>query len=215
MSASTEDSSDGYDNVEGEELTEEQNKNTKWNSKRSDANLVAWRKEKVFTLWAKGWPQSRIAAELQCAQSTVSEDLTFLLKQSQDNLEHHLNEGIPKQWAQCSQGLKTVLTEGWNIYDTISGDASVRTTDKTAILALIKDCYKNLLDLNADSTIVSECINFSKRANNKLQSLQPEQQTDSGSSGIPEQPAEVEGEGDVDTSVSHTEEDVVEQEQKQ
>jgi hypothetical protein len=33
-----------------------------------------------------------------------------------------------------------------------------------------------MLDLNADSTIVSECINFSKRANNKLQSYQAEAQ---------------------------------------
>ena len=35
-----------------------------------------------------------------------------------------------------------------------------------------------MLDLNADSTIVSECINFSKRANSKLQPYQSQQQSD-------------------------------------
>ena len=94
------------------------------------------------------------------------------MKQTQDNLANHLNEGIPRQWAQCLQGLKTIMAEGWNIYDSISNDNTVRITDKTNVLALIKDCYKHMLDLNADSTIVSECINFSKRANNKLQPYQ-------------------------------------------
>ena len=54
---------------------------------------------------------------------------------------------------------------------------TVKITDKTNVLALIKDCYKHMLDLNADSTIVSECINFSKRANNKLQPYQSQQQS--------------------------------------
>ena len=147
------------------------------NTKRRNENLTAWRKDQVFTLWSKGWTQTRIANELQCAQSTVSEDIAWLMKQTEDNLANHLNEGIPRQWAQCLQGLKTIMAEGWNIYDSISNDNTVRITDKTNVLALIKDCYKHMLDLNADSTIVSECINFSKRANNKLQPYQSQQQS--------------------------------------
>ena len=138
------------------------------NYRRRDENLTKWRKDKVFTLWSKGWSQTKIASDLQCSQSTVSEDLALIFKQTEDNLANHLAEGIPRQWAQCLQGLKTIMAEGWNIYDSISNDNTVRITDKTTVLALIKDCYKHMLDLNADSTIVSECINFSKRANNKL-----------------------------------------------
>lgn len=146
------------------------------NYRRRDEDLTKWRKDKVFTLWSKGWSQTKIANELQCAQSTVSEDLALIFKQTEDNLANHLSEGIPRQWAQCLQGLKTIMAEGWNIYDSISNDNTVRITDKTAVLALIKDCYKHMLDLNADSTIVSECINFSKRANNKLQPYRPQAQ---------------------------------------
>ena len=101
----------------------------------------------MFTLWSKGWTQTRIASELSVHQSTVSEDIAWLMKQTEDNLANHLNEGIPRQWAQCLQGLKTIMAEGWNIYDSISNDNTVRITDKTNVLALIKDCYKHMLDL--------------------------------------------------------------------
>lgn len=147
------------------------------NAKRISEDLTKWRKDQVFTLWSKGWTQSRIASKLKCAQSTVSEDIAYLMKQTEENLANHLDKGIPQQWAQCLQGLKTVLSEGWNIYDNISNNEDVKVTDKTSVLALIKDCYKHMLDLNADSTIVSECINFSKRANNKLQPYQSLQQS--------------------------------------
>lgn len=146
------------------------------NAKRINENLTAWRKDQCFTLWSKGWSQTRIANELKCSQPTVSNDLADLMKQTVDNLANHLSEGIPRQWAQCLQGLKTIMAEGWNIYDSISNDPTARITDKTSVLNLIKDCYKNMLDLNADSTIVSECILFSKRANNKLQSYKPQPQ---------------------------------------
>lgn len=138
--------------------------------------LIEWRKSQVLKLWSKGWSQQRIANELKVTQATISYDLTAIHKQAQENIQNHLHETIPRQWTQCLEGLKTIMAEGWNIYDSISADATIRITDKTSVLALIKDCYKHMLDLNADSTIVSECINFSKRANNKLQSYQPQPQ---------------------------------------
>jgi hypothetical protein len=178
------------------------------NYRRRDENLTKWRKDKVFTLWSKGWSQTKIANELQCAQSTVSEDLALIFKQTEDNLANHLSEGIPRQWAQCLQGLKTIMSEGWNIYDSISADPTIRITDKTSVLALIKDCYKHMLDLNADSTIVSECINFSKRANNKLQLYQPQPQLERVEQT---QPIEIEEQG-VAAEVEEGEE--VEEEQQ-
>jgi hypothetical protein len=159
-----------YGNDDSNDVSEDKN------VKRRHEDLTKWRKEQAFTMWSKGWTQTRIANELQCAQSTVSADLAFIFKQTEHNLANHLAEGIPRQWAQCLQGLKTIMAEGWNIYDSISNDNTVRITDKTTVLALIKDCYKHMLELNADSTIVSECILFSKRANNKLQPYQLQQQ---------------------------------------
>ena len=138
---------------------------------RRQEDLIAWRRETAFTLWSKGWSQQRIANELKCTRPTISRDIDYLLKQSQSNLKDHLHENIPRQWAQCLQGIKTIMAEGWNIYDSISNDDTVRISDKTNVLSLIKDCYNHLISLNADSTIVSECINFSKRANNKLDPL--------------------------------------------
>jgi hypothetical protein len=123
-------------------------------------NLIEWRKSQVLKLWSK----------------LISRDLIDIHKQAAANIENHLHETIPRQWTQCLEGLKNIMAEGWNIYDSISNDPTIRVTDKTSVLALIKDCYKHMLDLNADSTIVSECINFSKRANNKLQLYQPQRQ---------------------------------------
>jgi transcriptional regulator len=139
-------------------------------------NLIEWRKSQVLKLWSKGWSQQRIANELKCSASLISRDLIDIHKQAAANIENHLHETIPRQWTQCLEGLKNIMAEGWNIYDSISNDPTIRVTDKTSVLALIKDCYKHMLDLNADSTIVSECINFSKRANNKLQLYQPQRQ---------------------------------------
>jgi hypothetical protein len=117
-----------------------------------------------------------MASELKVSEPTISADLADIHKQAAANIENHLHETIPRQWTQCLEGLKNIMAEGWNIYDSISADPTIRVTDKTSVLALIKDCYKHMLDLNADSTIVSECINFSKRANNKLQAYQPQPQ---------------------------------------
>lgn len=158
---------------EPEEEEEEQNNVIR---RRGTADLINWRRDQVLKLWAKGWTQTKIANELKCDNSTISRDLDSLLKQSQDNIKDHLSETIPRQWTQCLEGLKTIMAEGWNIYDFISNDNTVRITDKTAVLSLIKDCYKHMLDLNADSTIVNQCINFSKRANNKLQPYQVQPQ---------------------------------------
>ena len=111
-----EDVSNNDTNCYGNEVSEDKN------VKRRHEDLTKWRKEQAFTMWSKGWTQTRIANELQCAQSTVSEDLAFIFKQTEDNLANHLSEGIPRQWAQCLQGLRTIMAEGWNIYDNISND---------------------------------------------------------------------------------------------
>ena len=46
--------------------------------KRRNEDLTAWRKNQVFTLWSKGWTQTRIARELNCINQLLAKTLPGL-----------------------------------------------------------------------------------------------------------------------------------------
>jgi hypothetical protein len=56
---------------------------------------------------SQGYTHREIEAKLNISRSMVSNDLIYLRKQAQDNLQHHIHEVIPEYHQKCLRGMET------------------------------------------------------------------------------------------------------------
>jgi hypothetical protein len=78
--------------LENHEGNTEQLNGKMTNGKGRDAR--DWRRAMVLELDSQGYTHREIVAKLQISKGTVSNDLAYLRKQAQDNLQHHIHEVI-------------------------------------------------------------------------------------------------------------------------
>jgi predicted transcriptional regulator len=90
---------------------------------RSDNKTLIERREKVMILLTKGLKGYQIAEELDLTPSTVSRDISYLSKESNNNLKSLVQQSLPFLYSTSIEGIKGVLKECWNIYQ--SDNASV------------------------------------------------------------------------------------------
>jgi hypothetical protein len=97
-----------------------------------------------------------IAKILHISHGTVDNDLSYLRKQAQENLQKHIQERIPEEYQKAVVGINKVLKTCWNI---INKDT---TDDKTKLqaTAIINDSYKYLMDLTTNGVVITDAINF-------------------------------------------------------
>lgn len=131
-------------------------------------DLISWRRDQVVKYWSRGHSITAIAKILKVAKSTVHSDLKWLLEQNRQNLQRHLDEGLPSYYFQSMSGLQHVLVESWTALLGLQNDEDAKTSDKTALLSLIKECYKSIAELSNSGTVVQQAIEFTKNANKKL-----------------------------------------------
>jgi hypothetical protein len=74
----------------------------------------------VLDLDSQGYTHREIVAKLQIAKGTVSNDLTYLRKQAQENLHHHIHEVAPEYYQKCLWGMKRNLKQTLEIAETAS-----------------------------------------------------------------------------------------------
>ena len=65
----------------------------------------------MLELDSQGYTHREIVSKLQIAKGTVSNDLSFLKKQSIDNLQKHIHETVPMEYQKCMAGMKSILKE--------------------------------------------------------------------------------------------------------
>ena len=75
---------------------------------------------RVLELDSQGYTHPEIVAKLQKAKGTVSNDLTYLRKQAQDNLQYHIHEVVPEYYQKCLWGMKRNLKQTLEIAETAS-----------------------------------------------------------------------------------------------
>jgi len=78
----------------------------------------------VLDLHSQGYTHREIEAKLNISRSTVSNDLIYLRKQAQDNLQHHIHEVIPEYHPKCLWGMKRILKQTLEIGEQ-SADPSI------------------------------------------------------------------------------------------
>ena len=125
---------------------------------------IKWRRAQVLELDAQGNSIMEIAKILHISHGTVDNDLSYLRKQAQENLQKHIQERIPEEYQKAVVGINKVLKTCWNI---INKDT---TDDKTRLqaLALINDCNKYKMELTTNGVVITDAIKFVQTNKEKL-----------------------------------------------
>ena len=110
--------------------------------------MIIERREKVMMLLTKGLKGYQIAEELQVDPATISRDINFLSTESNNNLESLVKETLPFLYQSSMEGIRNVLNECWNIYQ--SENASINYLHKLNSLKLAKECNESLFKLVAE-----------------------------------------------------------------
>jgi hypothetical protein len=106
-----------------------------------------------------------IAKILQISHGTIGNDLSYLRKQAQENLQKHIQETIPEEYQKAMIGINQVPKIAWSsVNDSSSSD------DKTRLqaLALINDCNKYKMDLTTNGIVITDAIKFVQTNTEKL-----------------------------------------------
>ena len=109
-----------------------------------------------FMLISSGWyTHPEIVAKLQIAKGTVSNDLAYLRKQTQENLQHHIHEVIPFEYHKAITGMKRNLKQTLEIAESTSDPKT-----KLQARAIANDCYKYIMDLTTNGVVITDAIKY-------------------------------------------------------
>jgi hypothetical protein len=117
-------------------------------------NAREFRRQMVLELDSQGYTYREIETKLQISKGTISNDLAYLRKQAQDNLQHHIHEVIPEFHQKCLWGMKRILKNTLEI-----GEKSADPKVKLEANKIATDCYKYIMDLNTNGAIVTDAMN--------------------------------------------------------
>ena len=127
-----------------------------------DKQQIEWRRNQTLELAARGKSQREISIILQVSEATTSIDMKWIRQQAQKAIEQHIQDDLPLEHQKAMSGLHQVLKMAW--------DMSIEeqdTKNKLMSLALVNDCYKLIMELSSDASIIKEAIAFVRRHNNK------------------------------------------------
>ena len=105
-------------------------------------NQMAWRRNKVRELVARGYAQYEISNTLHISQPTISRDIHYL-ERERYKTEKNYGQRLFSTYESNLLGYDEVIKKLWSIID------SGKTEDKQRIKAitLINECYKQRLEL--------------------------------------------------------------------
>jgi hypothetical protein len=118
-------------------------------------DAIEWRRARVLELDSQGYTHREIVAKLQVAKGTVSNDLTYLRKQAQDNLQHHIHEVVPEYYQKCLWGVKRNLKQTLEIAETAS-DPRIKLEARR----IANDCYKYIMDLTTNGVVITDAMKY-------------------------------------------------------
>lgn len=116
-------------------------------------SMIEWRRNKVLHRMTMGWSQAEIAQELQLHPSTISLDVQFLKENAKKELETHIQERLPFEYARAMEGINNVLKKTSEILE-----AATDTRAKMEALKLQMELYKSIMSLATDGGIVERAM---------------------------------------------------------
>lgn len=133
-------------------------------------NAVAWRREKVLTLRAKGLTIDQIVSQLRAGNAdvrishgTVVNDLKAIREQVNKNLSQYVEEELPMENKIALTGIREIIKEAWGLADNAKDDKT-----RLAALSLAKEAYLTQQTLLGDVNVLEHAINWLKKAKAQL-----------------------------------------------
>lgn len=116
---------------------------------------IAWRRHKIFQMMVTGITNTyQLAAAMHISQSTCFRDQQWLKDQATKDLQTHVATRLPWQYKICSEGIAEIIRYAWSL---ILQDDNNKT-NKIATLALIANCYKDLLEISTNASIITDAL---------------------------------------------------------
>jgi hypothetical protein len=131
--------------------------------------MIEWRRSQVFKLWSEGYTEREIGKQLQVSDTTIHNDIVFLVRKAKDNISLYVDNKLPSEYERCLVGINSILKEAW--------DMSKGTEDKREriqALSLAKECYSMITDLLTNVGVIREAMRFvtdKKKSSTKEESL--------------------------------------------
>lgn len=94
--------------------------------------------------------------------------MKWIRQQAQKAIEQHIQQDLPLEHQKAMNGLHQVLKMAW---DMSIGEADTKT--KLMSLALVNDCYKLIMELSSDASVIKQALAF---VNRRLPSNEEEDQ---------------------------------------
>jgi len=129
-------------------------------------NQIGWRRSRVLELSSEGYTQREIASKLQIAIGTVANDVIFLRKQAQQNIQRHIHESIPEEYEKAMLGTKRNLRHAIEIRES-SSDLKIRLE----AIRIANECYKFIMELSTNSIVISNAIDFVNRKQEQIEEI--------------------------------------------
>jgi predicted transcriptional regulator len=117
-------------------------------------------------LLTKGLKGYQIAEALDLTPSMVSRDINYLSKESNNNLKSLVQQSLPFLYSTSIEGIKSVLKECWNVYE--SDNPSISYLHKLNSLKLAKECNESLFKLVAEGP----CLVYLKELGERLEKVE-------------------------------------------
>ena len=110
-------------------------------------NQMAWRRNKVKELLARGYGQHEIASTLHISQPTISRDIHYIQKEIHKSTENY-GEHLFEVYRNNLLGLDEMIKKLWTIVDSPKTDSK----EKIKAITLIGQYYKERFELVRSET---------------------------------------------------------------
>src|SRR5918994_6401249 len=114
---------------------------------------IELRRGKVLELLAKGNSQTEIATQLNVSNALISLDIQYLKERAKKELETHLSDRLPFEYARAMTGINNVLKRVSEI-----SDSAVDNKTKMECLKLQMELYKSLVSMATDGGIIEKAM---------------------------------------------------------
>jgi hypothetical protein len=105
--------------------------------------LIAWRRNQIASLLARGADVNSISKTLQISSRLVYEDIRWIRINSSKILRNYLADTLPAELSKCLLRLNQVSNESWSMVD----NKQLHAREKLAALARAESSAVNIIEL--------------------------------------------------------------------
>ena len=124
---------------------------------------IEWRRSSVLTLSSQGHSEREIVTKLQVSRGTVYQDLRFITKQAQENLQYHIHKIIPLDYQRAMTGMKSNLKKVTEIIDNVADPRL-----KLQAISIANDCHRDILELSTNAGIISDALEYVNKQKDRI-----------------------------------------------